>query len=398
MLLALDTATTTASLALYDLAHDRLLGELTWEGRRRQTQDLLTAAQDLLRLLGIAPPQLSALAVTTGPGSFTGVRIGVSTVKGIALGLPDPPRVIGLPTLCVTAAPWLALAAAIRPQPTVCACIQAGRGRYNWTYFAAGQPLLRPTAADHFAGTAAEFADEPSEPGGAAPSGSLASPLRSWPRPSRTAFPRDPAGRRQHLAACGKPRPAGGPPPRCRYLRRPGHASAAYTYGTPDEHRPRTLDALHTHDAGRRALRRGPRAALLPGPLVAGYLSPRDLPQPELLLLGTAAEPVETRPDLPPILAYGGYWLLGDEAHIVTIATHPDFRRLGLAEYLLRLMIERAQAGGATDITLEVRMGNRAAQRMYEKLGFVKVGMRKEYYRDNREDALLMTLFLPETD
>lgn len=98
---------------------------------------------------------------------------------------------------------------------------------------------------------------------------------------------------------------------------------------------------------------------------------------------------------LPPILAYGGYWLLGDEAHIVTIATHPDYRRRGLAEHLLRLMIERAQAGGATDITLEVRMGNRAAQRMYDKLGFVKVGVRKEYYRDNREDALLMTLFLP---
>jgi ribosomal-protein-alanine N-acetyltransferase len=106
-------------------------------------------------------------------------------------------------------------------------------------------------------------------------------------------------------------------------------------------------------------------------------------------------DPGETRTDLPPILAYGGYWLLGDEAHIVTIATHPEFRRRGLAEHLLCLMIERAQAGGATDITLEVRMTNTAAQRMYEKLGFVKVGMRKEYYRDNREDALLMTLFLP---
>lgn len=158
MLLALDTATTTASLALYDLAGERLLGELTWEGRRRQTQDLLVAAQELLRLLEIAPTQLSALAVTTGPGSFTGVRIGVSTVKGIGLGLPHPPRVIGAPTLCVTAAPWLALAAAVHPQPALCAYIQAGRGRYNWAWFAASQDLLRPTAADHFAGTAAEFA------------------------------------------------------------------------------------------------------------------------------------------------------------------------------------------------------------------------------------------------
>lgn len=159
MLLALDTATTTASLALYDLETDRLLGELTWEGRRRQTQDLLVAAQDLLRLAGVAPGQLSALAVTTGPGSFTGVRIGVSAAKGIGLGLPEPPQVVGLPTLCVTAAPWLALAAAVQPHPSVCAYIQAGRGRYNWADFAAGQGLMRPTAADHRSGTAAEFAE-----------------------------------------------------------------------------------------------------------------------------------------------------------------------------------------------------------------------------------------------
>lgn len=158
MLLALDTATTTAALALYDLAGSRLLGELTWEGRRRQTQDLFVAAQDLLRLLEIAPAQLTALAVTTGPGSFTGVRIGVSAVKGLALGLPEPPQVIGLPTLCVTAAPWLPLAAAAQPVPAVCAYIQAGRGRYNWAFFAAGQDLFRPGVADHFAGTASEFA------------------------------------------------------------------------------------------------------------------------------------------------------------------------------------------------------------------------------------------------
>lgn len=98
---------------------------------------------------------------------------------------------------------------------------------------------------------------------------------------------------------------------------------------------------------------------------------------------------------VPPILAYGGYWLMGDEAHIVTIASHPDFRRQGLGERLLREMIEQAQQGGATSITLEVRVSNRAARVMYAKWGFVEVGMRPRYYRDNGEDAVLMTLFLP---
>jgi len=97
---------------------------------------------------------------------------------------------------------------------------------------------------------------------------------------------------------------------------------------------------------------------------------------------------------LPPILAYGGYWLMGDEAHIVTIATHPDHRRRGLGEHLLRGLIDEAQANGAHSVTLEVRANNQAAKDLYSKWGFVEVGLRKGYYHDNGEDAILMTLFL----
>jgi ribosomal-protein-alanine N-acetyltransferase len=96
----------------------------------------------------------------------------------------------------------------------------------------------------------------------------------------------------------------------------------------------------------------------------------------------------------PPILAYGGYWLMGDEVHIVTIATHPRYRRRGLSEHLLLQMIEQCRGAGARLVTLEVRTSNRAAQQLYTKLGFVEVGLRRGYYQDNGEDALLMTLFL----
>lgn len=150
MLLALDTATTTASIALYDDAEDRLLAEWTWLARRRHTQDLLATAQEMLARMDLVPADLTALAVTTGPGSFTGVRIGISTVKGIGLGLPRSPRVIGVPTLAVTAAPWLAAAGGAGA--CVCALIQAGRGRYNWSYFAPEAGITRPQAADHRAG------------------------------------------------------------------------------------------------------------------------------------------------------------------------------------------------------------------------------------------------------
>lgn len=98
-------------------------------------------------------------------------------------------------------------------------------------------------------------------------------------------------------------------------------------------------------------------------------------------------------PLLPPILAYGGYWVLGDEAHIVTIATHPVLRRRGFGELMLLHLIDRARESAITAVTLEVRAGNTAAQALYTKWGFVQVGLRKRYYRDNDEDALLLTLY-----
>ncbi|MEZ4660056.1 MAG: tRNA (adenosine(37)-N6)-threonylcarbamoyltransferase complex dimerization subunit type 1 TsaB [Caldilineaceae bacterium] len=164
MLLALDTATQTASLALYDLDADLLLAEWSWQARRRQTQDLLATAQLMLKQFAASPQQISALAVTTGPGSFTGVRIAISAVKGMGLGLPAPPRVVGIPTLCVTAAPWLWPVESSDPPgcTTVCAYIQAGRGRYNWLFFIPGSArasrLYKPTADEHAAGPVAEFA------------------------------------------------------------------------------------------------------------------------------------------------------------------------------------------------------------------------------------------------
>lgn len=94
----------------------------------------------------------------------------------------------------------------------------------------------------------------------------------------------------------------------------------------------------------------------------------------------------------PPILAYGGAWLLVDTAHIGTIGTHPNWQGQGLGTWLLLHLIDEARAQGAIEVTLEVRVSNTPAQGMYSKLGFVKVGRRRRYYRDTGEDALLMTL------
>lgn len=158
MLLAMDTASATASVAVYDLNAAHLLGEITWEGRRRQTQELMATVRCLLAMVDVTPDSLSALAVTTGPGSFTGVRIAISAAKGVGLGLATPPAAVGVPTLTVAAAPWLPLAAACQPAPQVCAVMLAGRGRYHWAMAPTSDPLHRLTAAEHRTGGAAELA------------------------------------------------------------------------------------------------------------------------------------------------------------------------------------------------------------------------------------------------
>lgn len=103
--------------------------------------------------------------------------------------------------------------------------------------------------------------------------------------------------------------------------------------------------------------------------------------------------PEPTSETRPPILCYGGYWLMGEEVHIVILATHLQWRRCGLAEWLLLEMLAIVHELDAHEITLEVRAGNIAARQLYHKLGFEEVGLRKRYYRDNGEDAILLTLF-----
>ncbi len=90
------------------------------------------------------------------------------------------------------------------------------------------------------------------------------------------------------------------------------------------------------------------------------------------------------------LLGYSGFWLIGEEAHITTLAVHPDHRRRYIGERLLINDIVEAKKVGAHWITLEVRMSNETAQQLYYKYGFKSLGVRKNYYQDNDEDALVL--------
>ncbi len=127
MLLAIDTATRTLSLALYD--GEQVVGELTWKSANYHTVELTPSIAAMLRHADLSPAGLKAIAVALGPGSFTGLRIGLAVAKGLALANNTP--LVGVPTLDI-------VAASIGPEDIpLCAILQAGRGRicagaYRW--------------------------------------------------------------------------------------------------------------------------------------------------------------------------------------------------------------------------------------------------------------------------
>ncbi len=96
--------------------------------------------------------------------------------------------------------------------------------------------------------------------------------------------------------------------------------------------------------------------------------------------------------DLQQVIGMIVMWLIVDEAHIATIAVHPDYRRQGIAARLLTTALCNAVENQMIQATLEVRGGNLAAQTLYQNFGFKVVGVRPHYYRDNNEDAWIMTL------
>ena len=90
------------------------------------------------------------------------------------------------------------------------------------------------------------------------------------------------------------------------------------------------------------------------------------------------------------LLGYAGSWHILEEAHITTIAIKPEFRNRGYGQALLKRIIDDCYKEGIKYITLEVRVSNTKAIKLYTKFGFSSFGTRKAYYQDNNEDALIM--------
>ena len=90
------------------------------------------------------------------------------------------------------------------------------------------------------------------------------------------------------------------------------------------------------------------------------------------------------------IVAYFDYWIIFDRAEIATIGVKEEYRHLGYGQKMMNYIVEQAELNGCENVSLEVRVSNDKAIKLYEKNGFININTRKNYYDDNHEDAYLM--------
>jgi len=149
MLVAIDTATRFASLALYEPG--RILAEHTWQSNDNHTVEMMPSLVDMLSRQNVRPTQLEAIAVSIGPGSFTGLRIGLAAAKGLAMSLEIP--IIGVPTLDIL--PYAIGHIGLSNWSV----IQAGRGRLCYAEYRYCQRDWR-RQTEFQVGTIADFAEQ----------------------------------------------------------------------------------------------------------------------------------------------------------------------------------------------------------------------------------------------
>jgi tRNA threonylcarbamoyl adenosine modification protein YeaZ len=370
-ILAFDTTLGACSAAVFETAAGRILAH-AWEPiERGHAEALVGMVRDVLERSGGKLSDIDRIAVTVGPGTFTGVRIGLSLARGLKLALGT--AVCGLTSL-------EAIRLNVRENPdgrAIAALIDARRGEFYLAAWSAdGAEIVAPCAVRHQAASAV------------VPPGSLVL------GPGADKF-LEIAGERETVRArgCDLPDAAriaeaaagltpGDDPPQPVYLRAsgaelPARARSEIAIVEAGPEHAEVLSALHGECFGED----WPAADIARIMALPGAVA----------LLGFAA----TAPDRPAGFALARR--AADEAEIISIGTVPAFRRRGIARRLVGGLADRLIGTGTRALFIEVAAGNKAARALYQSLGFAPAGLRKGYYAQSagpEEDAVVMRLAL----
>ncbi len=391
LILAVETSTSLLGVAL--VQGRRILWERTVTEQRAHSKMLLPVCASALESSGRRPSDLSAVAVSSGPGSFTGLRIGFATAQGLAAGLGI--GIIPVPTfeilLCQCAgAQNVALVHGRARAQTVTALYVSSLGAgpsgdgfaHHYGYVETMPPAARSMdeflvqlpqhihGPVHIAGDAAAAFGEYAQAQGR----NVISGLELIGVEDHICLPSaSVAGLiAVRMLGEGKAVPPGASVP--RYYRRSSAEVKAVADGSGFRLEKMTLADLD------RVLEIEAKSYQTPWSRRAFTSEITDNSYAYYFALRAGDK----------IIGYVGMWVILDEAHITNIAVDPAYRRRGLGEMMLVRMFEKAKEHGASRMTLEVRVSNTGAQALYRKLGFADRGLRKGYYTDSNEDAIIM--------
>ncbi len=372
LILAVDTALAACSAGLYDTASGAVIGERMEPMARGHAERLAPMVDAMMRQAGTAFSDIERIAVSTGPGTFTGVRIGIAFARGLSLALGCP--AVGVSTL-------EALAAGVQQQAAgrpIAAIIDARREAVYVQVFSADLQPERAPQAVLLADLAALL-----------PDGDVLAVGSGAALAARSCKGIDVAGRGElphphvvaQLAARKQP---GAAPPRPLYLRPPDAKQQARAL----KFKPARVTIAEA-GSGHGEVLAAIHAECLPKPWNAREIAQLSaMPGTRVHLACQAGE------DLQPL----GFVMVrqaADEAEIIMLATRPAARRRRVATSLLGHVVEVLKAGGCTTLHLEVDENNVSARAFYGAAGFSEVGRRKGYYGHpdgTRSDAVLMQI------
>lgn len=370
MILALSTTSRFASIALGPDGP-----AISFEARRVLAQMLLPQADALLRQRGLTPSDLTRVAVDVGPGSFTGTRIGVTSARAIAAAIGVP--VVGVSSLDLLveqarrtelASAELAVAVESKSDEVFAAIYRPDSGRALGPVPLAKRDALAflaeyPTA--HLVGAAwrdCPDVDLPAREGLEYPSAAILA----------------------HLAASME-------------AQDPSLVVPAYIRVSQPEEKS-GLGPTPWRPAAVRIRRSRPEDL----PAIMGleqlcFLTPWPKEELERDFRATrAAAYLVAESETAGVIGYSVAWFLYRRAHVASIAVHPGHRRRGIGLRLMLSLLGLCERMGFAMVTLEYRVSNIAAEAMYEGLGFTRYGLRKGYYVDTGDDAVLVRLNLTD--
>ncbi len=342
MLLVIDTCFNACSAALYDDVAARVVASGFEAMERGHAEALGSMVQRMFVDAGLKPDQLSRIVVTYGPGTFTGLRIGLSFAKGIALALDIP--LIGIDSLTATAAPHFGSADRL-----VAAHQAGGTGLFYWAVFENGEVSM-PALGSSEDITAAVGQNGILLKNSNLDAKDFAAFAAALPTSDKTVEP--------------------------LYLRPPDARPSVSAEAATARVRLSTFDDLAIMaDVHASSFEKGWTAADL---------------MSTLAVPGAGALVVELAGTIYGFVQF--QWVAG-EAEINTICVLPNYRRQHFGQDLMEGLIQHLQAMGTTKLFLEVAENNEAARGLYERFGFQSSGVRKAYYADGQNAVTMVKEF-----